>query len=706
MTSSPSPLLAPPPKEQGQRVPVSVQILVFFGAFISFAWFNQGGGWNQNARFAEVRAIVEEGRFPIDNFLVYRKDPDTNELVRVPIKSGDFTWQKKSMHLAWVDSWWTMSPVGKPKPGVELAPMVGYCASGDVGYVPWTGHFHPNKPPGVSFLAVPAYYVIYHVEKALGFDPDHWWILTVNVWLTTALTVGLFSALGCVVFLRLAARFPGANAKSALIATILMAFGTTYFPFGTILMDHNITAALLLSAFALVSSEEPTESVWRLLLAGFCAGIAALTNNVAAVPGFMLGLFVLLKGGGNHPNWNPKHWNWKAAMLFSAGVLPTALLLLSYSFICFGKFTFNTSLQNPLFKDEGGFLGMFKWPSAYVFGVLTVLPMRGIFFLAPILIAALFTWGPRLAERTMARRAWTYIIGGFLIVIVASALAESGARGFRYGLPEDHVVIKGALWLGSGVTIWGIIQWCRCLRGNAVAASACLCLGIAAFFFLVNCSFNGYHAGFSAGPRYLVPAIPFVALPLGTILFRRPYLVAILGGISLLNHIILTATDAANPAGVGGHARVQGHPEWNYAIVGEYAWPLFVGGRAYPLLNDQVERYVSAIDVQYAVDDPNRLPALKKVREDLRLAIERGDRHPLPLASIEGPVSVNPVGVWEGLFNYEYWPPQTPQTRWASCNIGEFLFQRSHWSLVPWIVTSATFFWLAWALLRREERRF
>ena len=39
-----------------------IQWLLFTTAFIAFAYFHQGGGWNQNVRFAMVRAIVEEGR--------------------------------------------------------------------------------------------------------------------------------------------------------------------------------------------------------------------------------------------------------------------------------------------------------------------------------------------------------------------------------------------------------------------------------------------------------------------------------------------------------------------------------------------------------------------------------------------------------------------------------------------------------------------
>ena len=52
-----------------------IQWALFAATFVSFAWFHPGGGWNQNARFAMVRAIVEGGTVAIDDYLVYRPAP-------------------------------------------------------------------------------------------------------------------------------------------------------------------------------------------------------------------------------------------------------------------------------------------------------------------------------------------------------------------------------------------------------------------------------------------------------------------------------------------------------------------------------------------------------------------------------------------------------------------------------------------------------
>ena len=205
-----------------------LEILLFVVCWLSFAYFNQGGGWNQNSRFSEIRAMVEEGRFAIDDFFVYQRAPEGDEIQRLPVRHAEYEKEGQRYRLCWVDSNYELYPVGDHPvaDGVEKAPMIEVCSSGDVSYVPKTGSFHPNKPPGTSLMALPAYFTIYHGERMLGINPDHWWVMTVNVWLTTIFSVGLVSAIGCVLFFRLAKNLAGGKEVPALLATIALAFGT------------------------------------------------------------------------------------------------------------------------------------------------------------------------------------------------------------------------------------------------------------------------------------------------------------------------------------------------------------------------------------------------------------------------------------------------------------------------------------------------
>lgn len=638
-----------------------LELLIFLATFFAFAYFNQGGGWNQNSRFAEIRAMAEEGRFAIDNFLVYRRDASSDDLVRVPVQNTAYDFEGKRYRLAWVDMTYTMIPMNPDVAG-EDAPMVELCCSGDIGYVPTTTHFHPNKPPGTSFLALPAYWIILQIERALGINPDHAWTLTVNVWLTTIFSVGLISALGCVLFFRLAREFAGGVEMPAVLATLAFAFGTTFFPFGTILFDHNLTASLLIASLYflrrgedwsaefmrrygldpssphLATQKRPPQPAGAFIAAGVCAGFAVLTNYVAVGAVGALALYALLSQGAITA---PRGWNWRRGLLFVIGGIPFAVVLGWYHTVNFGSpFTISNDFQNPVFKDPAGNLGMFGAPSPYVAMLLLVSPYRGVFWLAPVLIA--------------------------------------GVAGLCYWLMEK--------------------KW---------VPEARLCLAIFAFFFIVNASFNGYHGGYAAGPRYLVPGIPFLALGLVVTFVRWKRITCVLLALSVIQQLLLTVTDAQNALAVGGHARLPDtHRKDDFFcnIVTEYAAPFFFLGRADGLLKELLAARLDheAGLLELRVDDPVESERqFEAKRAELQRSIDERQQTPFLLAALKGPVSINPVGVYDGLLGFGNFDIHSRQAAWNSCNLGELLWPQSRWSLVPLLLVSGGLSWLA---VRRARR--
>ena len=597
-----------------------LELLLFLATFFAFAYFNQGGGWNQNSRFAEVRAMVEEGRFDIDNFLVYRRDTSSDDLVRVPVQNTAYDFEGKRYRLAWVDMTYSMIPMNPEVEG-EDAPMVELCCSGDIGYVPKTTHFHPNKPPGTSFLAVPAYWIILHVERWLGANPDHAWTMTLNAWLTTIFSVGLISAMGCVLFFRLAREFASGAEVPAVLATLAFAFGTTFFPFGTILFDHNLTASVLVAAFYFLRKEGAA----AFIAAGVCAGLAVLTNYVAVGAVGALALYAFLSRSSIT---TPRTWDWRRGLLFAAGGIPLAVLLGWYHYVNFGSpLEVANNFQNPVFKDPAGNLGMFGAPSPYVGALLLVSPYRGVFWLCPVLIAGL-----------------------------------------------------------AGLCIWLLeMKW---------VAEARLCLAIFAFFFFVNMSFNGYHGGYAAGPRYLVPGIPFLAFGLVVAFVRWKRIICVLMALSIGQQLLLTATDAQNALAVGGHARLDdAHRKDDFfcSIVTEYAAPFFFQGRAKGLLRQlleaKLETEADRLELEGG-DLAERARQLAAKRAEWERSIDQREQTPFLLAALSGPVSINPVGVYDGLLGFGNFKIHSRQAMWNSCNLGEFLWPQSRWSLLPLLLVS------------------
>ena len=163
---------------------------LFVLAFVTYAWFFNGGGWNQNAQFDLTRALVERQTLHIDAYKA---------------NTGD------------------TSEVGS--------------------------HVYINKPPGVSFLAAIPYAPLYAIERALDVPVDSWKWLTINLWIVTALTCGVTGALIPVVIYLYGRRRIGASQLASIAIALAVAFGTITFPFATMLFAHVPAALFLLLAF-------------------------------------------------------------------------------------------------------------------------------------------------------------------------------------------------------------------------------------------------------------------------------------------------------------------------------------------------------------------------------------------------------------------------------------------------------------------------
>lgn len=590
---------------------------LFALVFLTFSYFHQGGGWNQNCRFAMVRAMAEQHRFSIDSYLIYVPDPASetkDKLNRLTIEYTSVFLPDKTYSLCWMDSKGQLVPISNSvPPGAVLVAVDQIAATGDVSY--FDGHFHPNKAPGTSFLALPAYYVLGHIEKLFGIDPDSWWVLTCNAWLTSVFSVGLISALGSMVFFRLSVRLSG-DLRAALISTLAFTFGTMYFPYATMLYEHNIIAAALLASFALIYRLKLSPDVCKartwLVLSGMVAAFAAITNYLAVLVVPLLTVYAFLATGKR-----------STVAWFGLGTLGPFLLLCAYNVACFGTpLTTNYRYQNPIFLESGGVvLGVLNWPSGEVFLKLLLSPYRGLLLASPVLVLG--------------------------IVGLASMF---GQPGFRL-----------EAWLFTCVIL---------------------------VFLLFNVCFNGWDGGWTTVPRYLGPSIPFLALPIVLVVKRYFWTTLVLAVISVAIHLLFTVVDPQSPAGNAGIASIPQKPQWRHSPLLDYELPLFMTGRAQPILDQQRDALLTQYQGKLFAEGIRREDQgelLAKAKHQLDLAIECGDPEPLPLASFFGPVSVNPSGVYEAWF-HRYFTPGSTQAEWNSFNVGEFLFPHSRLSLLPLVV--------------------
>src|SRR5438477_1905746 len=710
--------------------------LIFATAFIAFAYFQQGGGWNQNARFAMVRAMVEQRKLSIDSYLIYvRAKPDpSSELNRLEVSNAEYETGSHKNLLMWKTSAGQLLPVNSTLEGIvaavdistkaievqdiyrnrvriavsdkteirlgstpadlsmisvgasiavscawdqrgleakliDLQRDLSYCAFTELGSVAATGdlafyhgHFYPNKAPGTSFVAMPAYWLLYHWDQIIGAHPDDWWTLTLNAWLTSVFSVGVISALGVPLFYRVAYRFSGGRSRTSLIAAGLFAFGTMFFPYSTLLYEHNIIAVALLAAFYLLyrakcaqldsqtgglTNPGPAPTVF---LAGLCAGWAAITNYIFLIAVIFLAGYALLCLR------KKADWIW-----FALGLLGPFLLICAYNTASFDTpFTTNYENQNPDFMGgTNRFLHVFNYPRWDVLLTILFSPFRGLFFTAPILLIA----------------------------------------------------------------IVGLVAW---LCDPKFRAEGMLISGIFVSCVLFNISFNGWDGGYTAVPRYLGPAIPFLSLATLGGLTRCFKTTCLFGIISILMMFVITAVDPEPPIGVGtGPGVVLDRPQWQYNPFGEYDLPIFIARRPLPLLRQQKARVLDYYDRQLANEgwtESARNEERERIRHEIDRQITAGEPAYLVLArapnthddeyliaksylSVPGrPVSTHDFGYYGYWAEGQFGAAGSMQSRWNSFNVGEFLFPESRWSLLPLLIVAGFLSWRSVLIARQLDR--
>ncbi len=180
----------------------------------TFMYFAQGGGANQNSRFALTRAIVEQSSLAIDDY-----------------------------------------------------------ASTTFDIARFQGHYYSDKAPGLAFLAVPAHtvYLLFHEAPSEPGEVSaalHW---------STAFTVSLCSAVaGGLFYLLLLGR--AHSRPAALLTTLGWMLATPAFAYSTLFYGHQLAAALVVMALCVIELRRasPLHFTWGLLLGTLLGTLVAV----------------------------------------------------------------------------------------------------------------------------------------------------------------------------------------------------------------------------------------------------------------------------------------------------------------------------------------------------------------------------------------------------------------------------------------------
>ena len=297
--------------------------------FLSFIYFYEGGGWNQNSRFDLLRAIVERHTLQIDAYHENTQD---------------------KAHFR--------------------------------------GHYYSDKAPGLVFLAVPFAWAARPALRIAGIDPESPRGEFALSYLVTVFAVALPTALAAVCLFLLALRF-GCCSSAAAFAAVVMSLGTPIWAYASLFWAHAVVGACLLFGFAAAlrlreSTEARADFSWA-LLAGLAAGWATVTEYPAAPASAMMGLFALAQAW---PRGTAARWRVVAGVGIGASLC--AVVLFSYLHAAFGGFRPSYSYYDPnsfSFMQQRGYMGL-TYPHPDRLLKLLFGCSRGLLFASPVLLSA------------------------------------------------------------------------------------------------------------------------------------------------------------------------------------------------------------------------------------------------------------------------------------------------------------------------------
>jgi hypothetical protein len=342
--------------------------LVFFA---SYAYFYEGGGWNQNTRFDLVRAIVEHHTLQIDSY-----QENTGDKARM----GE--------------------------------------------------HYYTDKAPGTSLTAVPAVALLRTVLRALGADVEKPTTLVALYYVATLAASAVPAALASVCVYLIGLRLGGSSA-SAVMASIVCGLGTPLWPYATILYGHALAAGSLMAAFlgaTLLRDVAPDRRISLGLFAGFAAAWAVVAEFPASVPATVIVAFA-----GWQCRKLERADAVRTMLAIGVGLFAGAIVLLAYNWLAFGA-PLHVSYVSEAGSYEAMRTGIFgiNWPTWANMRAILFDEYRGLLPLAPVLLFApvgfwLLIWH----RHTRAIGVTSALVAIFYILMTAGYAYWSG--GWSYG---------------------------------------------------------------------------------------------------------------------------------------------------------------------------------------------------------------------------------------------------------------------------------
>ena len=292
------------------------------------------------------------------------------------------------------------------------------------------GHYYPGTAPGMTFVLLPGYVAYHAIRDAIARTTGFTWAdddaSVLVLWLTVLVMIPI--SVLTIVVVHTTHRALLGDAGLARNVTLLYAFGTAFFYYGTVLNPWQAINAVTWVCIYRLAVRFETVTLVSAAVCGTLAGLASSLNYLGVC---VIGVFGV---------WLAVRDRRRAAAMFvlgaSFGVLPTLI----YHTIVFGH-PLSTAYGHRI--DAGaveilrrGLLGFEALPSPWIALKLLVSPTTGFFVYMPVMLVALW------ARPVESRRALYYLgLGGGVLFLLFNAARHHdwwGGEGFfgpRYLIP-------------------------------------------------------------------------------------------------------------------------------------------------------------------------------------------------------------------------------------------------------------------------------
>ena len=318
--------------------------------FVSYAYFYEAGGWNQNSRFALIRAILERHTLQIDAYQLHTGDRAL-----------------------------------------------------------WRDHYYTDKAPGASLLALGPVQAARLVSRAAGVDPASFPGIAWTSYVAAVVTSGFFTVVAALCVFWLSLRW-GASTAAALFAATAYGVSSPAWAYATLFMGHGQTAGCLMIAFAAADAlgngtdggeVDPAQTGRLGWIIGLAGGWAVVTEFPAAIPAILIGLLAIARlkpSAFDLAEADPDALEgsrrvaargvFALILRIAGGIVIAAIPLLIYNALAFGSpFHIGYSSEEGFKELHTGFFGI-TYPRLSTLYELLFGSYRGLLPVSPLMAAA------------------------------------------------------------------------------------------------------------------------------------------------------------------------------------------------------------------------------------------------------------------------------------------------------------------------------